>query len=265
MSQPKIHVLIAAAGSGTRFDDKSDVPKQYQDLAGKPVLKRTVEAFLSIAGISSIQCIINPEHKKLYDKAIDGLRISNSIEGSNSRKKSITNGLKNIHEVKNEDIILIHDGARPLISKDNILELIASLNNNQAASLARPVSETLRKGDKDNCSELVSRDNLWAMQTPQAFRYKDILKAHNNADANTEHTDDTSLATAIGIDVKLIQGSAENIKITTKDDLAMAEKLINEQTITRTGLGYDVHAFDEEGTGPIRIGGIDIDLPKTLK
>lgn len=265
MSQPKIHVLIAAAGSGTRFDDKSEIPKQYQNLAGKPVLRRTVEAFLSIEDISSIQCIINPNHKELYNKATEGLNICNFIEGSNSRKKSITNGLKDIHEVKDEDIILIHDGARPLISRDDILKLIASLNDNQAASLARPVSETLRKGDQNNCSELVSRDNLWAMQTPQAFRYKDILKAHNNADANTEHTDDTSLATAIGINVKLIQGSAENIKITTKDDLAMAEKLINKQTITRTGLGYDVHAFDEEGTGPIRIGGIDIDHPRTLK
>ena len=140
MSQPKIHVLIAAAGSGTRFDNKSDIPKQYQDLAGKPVLRRTVEAFLLIEDISSIQCIINPEHKELYDKAIDGLKISNYLEGSNSRKESIANGLKNIREVKNEDVILIHDGARPLISKDDILKLIASLNNNQAASLAHPVS-----------------------------------------------------------------------------------------------------------------------------
>ena len=262
MSQPTIHVLIAAAGSGSRFDSNADIPKQYQALNGKAVLRRTVEKFLKIDAVTSIQCIINPEHEELYQQAVHGLNISPFIIGSNSRKNSIYNGLKSISQ---KDIVLIHDAARPLISKTDILKLIETLKTKRAATLAHPVSETLRKSTNDNCANIVSRDGLWALQTPQGFYYEDILKAHESADGETEYTDDTSLATAIGIDVKLVHGSTENFNITTKDDFKMAQKLLSAQSITRTGLGYDVHAFDEDGTGPIRIGGIDMDYPKTLK
>jgi len=110
---------------------------------------------------------------------------------------------------------------------------------------------------------MVSRDGLWEMQTLHAFRYADILKAHESSNPDCEYTDDTSLATAIGIDVKIIQGSAENFKITTKDDFKMAEKLLASQSIIRTGLGYDVHAFDHDSKGPIRLCGIDV--PHTYK
>lgn len=265
MSQTQIHVLIAAAGSGTRFNNGDTLPKQYMPLNGKTIIRRTLENFTTMDEITTIQCVINPDHEELYNSAVKGLKITPFITGSNSRKNSIFNGLKSLNKVKNEDIILIHDAARPLISKDDIRTLIKSLENTQAATLAHPIAETLRKGNNDNCADLISRGDLWGMQTPQAFRFADILKAHEAANDETEYTDDTSLATAIGINVKLIKGSSENFKITTIEDFKMAEKLLTAQTSTRTGLGYDVHAFDEIGTGPIRLCGIDIKHDKTLK
>lgn len=265
MSQTEIHVLIAAAGSGTRFDNGDTPPKQYTPLNGKSIIRRTIETFTAMDEITSIQCIINPAHEALYSEATKGLKIAPYISGSTSRKRSIFNGLNSLYKVKNEDIILIHDAARPLVSKADIHTLINALKNNQAATLAHPIAETLRKSDNDNCAELVPRDDLWAMQTPQAFRYSDIVKAHEAALDGTEYTDDTSLATATGINVKLIKGNTENFKITTIEDFKMAEKLLNAQNITRTGLGYDVHAFDEPGTGPIRLCGIDVEHNKTLK
>ena len=265
MSQsPNIHVLIAAAGTGTRFDNNKSTPKQFQNLYGIPILKRTINKFKKNNNINTINCIINLNYQDIYNDITKGVEIDQTIEGSKSRKNSIFNGLKSLYKVKNEDIILIHDAARPMIDEKDIQSLINAMQTSQAATLASPVSDTLRKSDNDHCAEMVSRDGLWALQTPQAFRYEDILKAHEAANDDTEYTDDTSLVTAIGIDVKLVKGSPDNIKITTQDDLKMAEKLLQSQTITRTGIGYDVHAFDNS-PGPIRLCGIDIPNPHKLK
>ncbi len=266
MSQSSdIHVLIAAAGSGTRFGGAAALPKQYHDLLGQSILRRTILKFKNINKINNISCIINPIFKEEYAFATKNIDLAPHSTGGKTRKESIFNGLKNINEANNEDIILIHDAARPLIPEDDILKLIDALETSRAATLARPVSETLRKGENNHCSDIVSRDSLWAIQTPQAFRYGDIMKAHEQSRDDIEYTDDTSLITAIGIDVALVEGSAENIKITTKNDMRMAEKLLSTQTSTRTGLGFDVHAFDAESSGPIRIGGIDIEYDKKLK
>jgi len=265
VSKPHIHVLIAAAGSGSRLSNSENLPKQYLNLNGKTILERSILKFKNTNKIKSISCIINLNYKDKYKAATHHLNIEPAIEGSSERNKSIYNGLKSLVNVKNEEILLIHDAARPLIAEKDILKLIKTLETERAATLATPINATLRKANNDDCGEHIPRDNLWAMQTPQAFRYGDILMAHETADKNTAHTDDTSIATAAGIDVKIVEGSSENFKITTKDDFLMAEKLLNAQTQTRTGLGYDVHAFDTDDTGPIRIGGIDIEHPRTLK
>ena len=255
-----IYVLIAAAGEGTRFKTDSKLPKQYQNLGGTPILKRTIAKFKKTNNIKGITCLINPQHKE----RLEDWGLCKTIPGSNTRKNSVYSGLKYFSNIKNEDIILIHDGARPLVTENDIQNLITAMQSNRAATLARPIHETLRKSQNEHCSDIVSRDGLWALQTPQAFRYGDILKAHEQADSATEYTDDTSLVSALGIEVKLIEGSAENIKITTKDDLDMAEKLLNAQKTIRTGLGYDVHAFDNK-KGPVRLCGIDIPHDYKLK
>lgn len=261
----KIHVLIAAAGTGARFDNSATTPKQYRPLNGITVLRRTIQIFLQSDAIDTIQVMIHPDHKEQYHDAITGLAIEPHIIGGKQRKDSIYNALKSLDKAQDEDIILIHDAARPLLSQTDLNALIEALKTNKAATLARPIAETLRKSDKEHCTDIIPRNKVYAMQTPQGFRYKDILNAHEQAQENIEHTDDTSLITAIGIDVKIVQGSAENFKITTKDDFTMAEKILQPNKTTRTGMGFDVHTFDTSASGPIRIGGIDIPHSHPLK
>lgn len=263
--KPQIHVLIAAAGSGTRFRSDDNIPKQYQLLNGKTVIQRTIDKLIKVKEINKLYCIVNPKDKDHYGPIATLLNPISIIAGSKTRKDSVINGIRELDNPKDEDIVLIHDAARPLVPLSDIQKLIEEMQTNRAATLASPVTTTLRRENDTNCGESVSRDDLWAMQTPQAFRYADILKAHESALPDVEYTDDTSLATAIGIDVKLVKGSNENFKITTKDDLIMAEKILQSQSFTRTGLGYDVHAFDEQSTGPIRLCGIDIDHTHALK
>ena len=259
---PNIHVIIAAAGSGTRFNDKSDIPKQYQDLYGRPIIRHSIDTFRKIDHIKSINCVINKDHLNLYKDAIKDLEPIPYTIGSDTRKQSITNALESLSNTNEQDIVLIHDAARPLITENKILEVIEALKEYPAATLATQVSDTLRKGkENDKCADIVTRDNLWAMQTPQGARYLDLLKAHKTAD---EQTDDTSLLSSIGITVHIVRGNNSNFKITTKEDFKMAEKILQSQMTTRTGLGFDVHAFDEAETGPLRLGGIDIDFDKKL-
>ena len=222
---PDFHVLIAAAGSGARMGQ--DIPKQYSKIHGKAVLRYSIEAFLSIPACQSVRVIINPDDADLYHEAVSGLDLPGFIAGAKERNLSIYNGLKALSNLKNEDIIMFHDGARPCILQQDIENFLLALTQHPAATLAAPVSSTLRKAGNDNLArEQVPRDDLWAIQTPQGFRYGDIMKAHESADPNKTYTDDTALASAIGIPVKLVQGSNTNIKITLPEDLQLAEKLL---------------------------------------
>lgn len=249
---PAVHVLIAAAGSGTRMG--GDMPKQYMHLHGQSLLRRSVQSFLTLECVASVSVIADPEHAKWYHDALAGLKIDRVIKGGYSRKSSIFNGLNRIRHVKYDDIILIHDAARPLVEKADILNLIEALEHCEAASLAVPVSDTLRREDTGTYTD---RNGLWALQTPQAFRYGTILKAHETADDKQEYTDDTSLVAALGLPVKLVPGDKRNFKITTQDDMEMARALLNNGE-PRTGSGFDVHAFDSERPGPVRLCGLDI-------
>ena len=222
---PDFHVLIAAAGSGARMGQ--DIPKQYSQIHGKTVLRYSIEAFLNMPSCQSVRVIINPDDADLYHDAVSGLDLPEFIAGDKERNLSIYNGLKDFSNLKNEDIILIHDSARPCISQQDIEQFLSALKTHPAATLAAPVSSTLRVADNDNLAqEQVPRDGLWAIQTPQGFRYGDIMKAHENADPGQSYTDDTALASAIGIPVKLVKASTANIKITLPEDLQLAERLL---------------------------------------
>ncbi len=261
---PKFHVLIAAAGSGQRMG--AEIPKQYLKIHGKTVLRWGVEAFLTMPECLSIRVIINPDDANLYHDAVMGLDLSEHVTGDKERKLSISNGLKSLSYLKDQDIILVHDGARPLISKNDISNLLSALKADAAASLAVPASSTLRyANDDNNADKLVDRKHLWAMQTPQGFRYGDLLKAHEQADPEKNYTDDTALVSALNLPVKLVKGSQTNIKITHQQDLIMAEKLLQPQQTSRSGSGFDVHAFDTSAPGPVRICGIDIEHNRALK
>lgn len=248
---PEFHVLIAAGGHGTRMN--SEIPKQYLPLYGMPVLRRTVMAFLGIDNLKSLSIIIDPDHKKACQDALSGLNITSLIDGGNSRKDSVFNGLKALPHLKDDDIVLVHDSARPLVKKTDILALLVALKHCDAASLCTAVSETLCREEP---SEYIDRTGLYALQTPQGFRYGTLLKAHQKAE-DQNYTDDTGLVSALGLPVKLVTGHKSNIKITTQDDMDTAKAFLNTGE-TRSGSGFDVHAFDKNTAGPVRLCGLDI-------
>ncbi len=247
------HVLIAAAGQGERFGGER--PKQYVFLNGKPLLRHTVDIFLNHPNLASLRVIINPDHADLYHAAVSGLTLPKPIYGSNRRNTSIYNGLKEISHLKNEDIILVHDAVRPLISHDEINDLVEQAVKTGAATLATPITDTIRK----STGEPVSRDGLWTIQTPQGFHYGLLKKAHEAAN-DQNATDDTSLVSALGHPVALVEGSRGNIKITVPSDIGLAEKLLKKNYDVRTGMGFDVHAFEKnDPTRALMLCGVKVD------
>lgn len=259
------HVIIVAAGRGARM--QSETPKQYLPLAGKMVLEHSISLFQSMPECGSIMVIINPDDAKSVHALRSRYNKIGFIQGGHARSDSVYNGLKALSHISDKDIVLIHDAARPCISRHMVRALVASLEAGYGATLALPVSDTLRKGDIQDsviAGEQIPRDALWRIQTPQAFYYGDILKAHQNAGPETSATDDTALASQIGLKIKLVQGSEQNIKITYQQDIMMAENFLSARMETRTGLGFDVHAFDPESIGPVRLCGMDIDHAHAL-
>lgn len=250
-------VVIVAAGSGSRAG--GDIPKQYRTIAGKAVLRHTTEKFLSCPGLAGIRVVINPEHRALYDEAVGNLPLPAPIAGGITRKDSVFNGLLSFSDLKPLDTVLIHDAARPFVDHDDIHRLVAAIQDYEAATLAVPVADSLRHAN-ERALDFVDRAGLWAIQTPQAFRYGTIMESHNKAGQNGQWTDDSGLATAAGFDVAIVSGKRQNFKITSSDDIEIADiymKGLNNMR-TRTGTGFDVHAFTDVAGGPVRLCGVDV-------
>lgn len=253
--------IIVAAGSGLRFG--GDMPKQYVRLHGKPVLRHTLEKFLRCPGLTDLRVVINSSHRPLYDDAIRGLVLPEPVIGGTERKDSVRHALQSLSHLPSDYPVLIHDAARPCIAADKITAVAAALKENKAATLAVPVSDTLRKGADGLLGDTVSRQDLWAMQTPQGFHYGLISQAHETMREIKDLTDDTSLVSSCGHDVFIVTGSRANLKITTPEDILMASAFLSTPLMTRTAMGYDVHALGP-GSGTIRLGGIDIPHEKSL-
>lgn len=256
----KFHLILVAAGMGTRTGN--DTPKQYLTIGVKSLLRITLERFITHHALASVSVVIHPDFEAKAKECLEGLPVTQYVKGGETRQQSVFKGLKSL-EAAPDEIILIHDAARPFVSPKDIDKLLEAMDTHKAASLASPVSDTLRKANDDNFGDIVSRDGLWALQTPQACRYSDIMKAHEMS--TNKATDDSSLLSDSGVPVHIIQGSRNNIKITTAEDFKLAEKLLSPKTQTRIGNGFDVHAFDFEKPGPVRIGGIDIPHDHKLK
>jgi len=239
-SVPSVQVLVVAAGRGSRFG--GPLPKQYCDLAGQPVLRRTVDAFLAHPGISGVRVMIHPDDRALYDAAVGDLGLAEPVHGGATRQASVLNGLEAIAGLA-PDRVLIHDAARPLISAGAIDRLIASLDRHVAAIAAVPVRDTVKRADGTRIVDTVDRTHLWRAQTPQAFRFADILAAHRAA-VGQDLTDDAAVAERAGHAVELVMGDEDNFKITTAEDLARAEQsMLSRLGDVRVGQGFDVHAL----------------------
>ncbi|MGH6929748.1 MAG: bifunctional 2-C-methyl-D-erythritol 4-phosphate cytidylyltransferase/2-C-methyl-D-erythritol 2,4-cyclodiphosphate synthase [Dongiaceae bacterium] len=232
--------LIVAAGSGTRFGGEQ--PKQYLPLAGRAVLRHAAESLLGHPAISGVRVVISAEHRALYDTATADLPLLPPVIGGANRQDSVRNGLESLAEMQPAQV-LIHDAARPFLSSAIIDRTVAALADVAGAIVAIPVTDTLKRARDGQVGETVDRSGLWRAQTPQAFRFAEILAAHRAA-KGAAMTDDAAVAEAAGMPMKLVMGADDNFKITTAEDLQRAERLLAPGASEyRTGAGYDVHRF----------------------
>lgn len=276
LTYKEFSLIIVAAGSSSRIG--GDVPKQYVKLNGKTILRHTLDVFLNMDGLKDICVVINPAHEDMFRQAVIDIKpITNtsipiSLKGSDyvkycyggkTRKDSVHNGIKHLSNLKDDDIILVHDAARPFVTQLEVTRLLDAMQGQKAATLATPVVDTLRY---DGQNTAISRDDLWAVQTPQAFHYGLLKQAHEQY-SDGEYTDDTSLVSKMDIPVKFINSSKKNFKITLSEDLELAKQLLSTNLSTRTcvGQGYDVHAFDDIEAHSVRLCGVDISHDKPLK
>ncbi len=233
----KIAVLIVAAGKGVRAG--TELPKQYERLAGKPMLRRTVEAFSGYP----VQVVIGTGQEDLAARALEGLALPAPVMGGATRQQSVRLGLEALAK-EAPDFVLIHDAARPLISRRVIDDVIAALHAGADGALPMvAASDTLRRRDATGRWLLVDRENLYRAQTPQGFVYAKISKAHRDHAAE-DVTDDVALAELAGLKVEMVEGEEKNIKVTRKEDFALAERLIGAGDV-RSASGYDVHKFTD--------------------
>lgn len=216
--------LILAGGTGTRFGGLA--PKQYELVAGKPMLRRAVEAFCEHPRVDLVRVVIGAGDMQSYAAATTGLPVSEPVAGGSTRQKSGLAGLESM-ACEPPDLVLIHDAARPLVDGPIIDRIIDALQTAPAALPALAINDTLKRaaGDPPRVADTMSRADLWRAQTPQGFRFADILAAHRDA-AGSDLTDDAAVAERAGLEVALVAGSVYNLKITTRDDLAHAERIM---------------------------------------
>jgi 2-C-methyl-D-erythritol 4-phosphate cytidylyltransferase/2-C-methyl-D-erythritol 2,4-cyclodiphosphate synthase len=247
--------LIVAAGRGERFG--SDTPKQYVPLGGQPLLRHCVTNLAHHPAITGVRVVFNPSELGHYGAAVDGLAVMGPVPGGASRQESVRLGLESLADLK-PDNVLIHDGARPFCERALVDRVLSGLASHDGAIAALPVVDTLKRADdRDGVSETLDRSRIWRAQTPQGFLYQPILEAHRAAACRDDLTDDAAVAELAGLDVALVLGVEDNLKVTTPGDLVRAEAILAlRQGDVRVGSGFDVHRF---GTGnKVTLCGIEI-------
>jgi 2-C-methyl-D-erythritol 4-phosphate cytidylyltransferase / 2-C-methyl-D-erythritol 2,4-cyclodiphosphate synthase len=237
----KTAALILAAGRGSRA--AGPVPKAYAPLAGGAPLARSVEVMLQQRAIDLVQVVIAAGDSHLYAATIapGQARLLPAVAGGATRQQSALNGLIAL-EPHAPDRVLIHDSARPFVTADVIDRVLAALSQGPAAIAALPLTDSLKRADgNDRIAASIDRAGLWRAQTPQGFAFAPILAAHRAAAAagHMDMTDDAAVAEWAGLLVALVPGSEHNRKLTTAEDLAMANAPAFPDV--RTGLGFDVH------------------------
>ncbi len=244
--------LIVAAGRSTRA--AGPAPKQYVQLGGMPVLARTLGVFLEHPAVSTVLVAIAEADRPLYDRALAGghSKLAPPVSGGATRQRSVLNGLRALSSLSPAKV-LIHDAARPFVTGDIVDRVLDALDRCPGAVAGVPLADTLKRaGAGRRIEATLDRAGLWRAQTPQGFRFDEILAAHERALAagREDLTDDAAVAEWAGIAVELVDGSEANVKLTTAEDLAGAARTVGAAPETalapgevRTGQGFDVHRF----------------------
>jgi 2-C-methyl-D-erythritol 4-phosphate cytidylyltransferase/2-C-methyl-D-erythritol 2,4-cyclodiphosphate synthase len=242
--------VIVAGGRGERLRGPSDIPKQYLPLAGAPVLAHSLRVLAGHPQVGRTQVVIHPTDRDRYEEAAGpfAAHLADPVAGGSTRQESVRRGLEAL-EVLAPERVLIHDAARPFLTADLVTRLLAALDSHRGAIAAEPIADTLKRATADGLvADTIERANLWRAQTPQAFHFADILAAHRRAAAAGKDgfTDDSALAEWAGLPVQLVASSGNNMKLTTREDFMLAERLLGGAPALlepRNGSGFDVHAF----------------------
>jgi 2-C-methyl-D-erythritol 4-phosphate cytidylyltransferase/2-C-methyl-D-erythritol 2,4-cyclodiphosphate synthase len=252
--------IIVAAGEARRFG--ADVPKQYIKSNGKGLLCWSIDAFLQSNLLDYVVVVINKKHESFYKDAVNGLKNLECVFGGATRQESVYLGLKAL-EKYNPENVLIHDAARPLLSTRLIKDVIKNLDTYEAVDVGVPFVDTM-KFQYNGDIKILNKDEIYATQTPQGFKFTMILDLHKVAKLG--HTDDISLCLEKKIKVKKISGDIDNIKITYPNDLKYFSFIMKENKVYRTGFGLDVHKLSEplNEDVTIKICGVDVQCKQTI-
>ncbi|WP_420547208.1 bifunctional 2-C-methyl-D-erythritol 4-phosphate cytidylyltransferase/2-C-methyl-D-erythritol 2,4-cyclodiphosphate synthase [Curvivirga sp.] len=257
--------LIVAAGRGYRAG--GDIPKQYRLVAQKPLIRYAVEVFTHSAEIDDLYIVIHPNDESLYTDALNGLSYT-AISGGSERQDSVRLGLKAISKkYASDDLVFIHDAARPFLSEELILDCVQALNNNAVDGVVPTLEivDTVKQVDNQNfINQTVDRSVLRNVQTPQVFSLSKILDAHIKAEGQ-KLTDDASVAEVAGLKIRCIPGDIGNFKVTRPEDFITAERKLSEAQMKtpRMATGFDVHAFEEGDY--VTLCGVNIPHTQKLK
>ncbi|PVM92897.1 bifunctional 2-C-methyl-D-erythritol 4-phosphate cytidylyltransferase/2-C-methyl-D-erythritol 2,4-cyclodiphosphate synthase [Caulobacter endophyticus] len=250
--------VIVAAGSGTRAGPGQ--AKQWRDLAGKPVLRWSVEALLA-AGAADLAIVTDPSMQDMLGETLTGLDGWRFAPGGASRALSVQSGLAALAHRPADEPVLVHDAARPFLTKTVVAGVLKALGDADGVVPALPVADTLKRSGESGAAT-TSRDGLWRAQTPQAFRRDRLLAAYAAWSGESEPTDDAQVVEADGGKVAISAGDPLLTKLTYSEDFAMAERLAGAARITRIGQGFDAHRW---GPGEsVWLCGVEIAHDETL-
>ncbi|HEY0460581.1 MAG TPA: 2-C-methyl-D-erythritol 4-phosphate cytidylyltransferase [Pyrinomonadaceae bacterium] len=214
--------IIVAAGSGTRFGGAR--PKQFLEIAGKPLLIHTLEKFENCAAIDEIVLVLSAseiENFPALARKFNLGKLKKQVAGGTTRAESVFKGLQAIN--KSSEIVAVHDGARPFVSCEEITKTVEKARETGAACLVAPVTDTIKEVADGKIVRTIERTKLRRALTPQAFRYEILQKAFENADLSASTTDECFLAERLGRQIAVVEGNAKNIKITTREDWELAK------------------------------------------
>lgn len=255
--------IIVAAGKGLRM--KNDVNKVFIPLLNKPMIYYTVKNLQDCDLIDEIIVVAQKNGiKKINEikKQYNFDKIKNVVAGGAERQDSVYNGLSSI-KAKKDDIIIVHNGSNPLVKEKEIIECLNSAKKFEAAACGFPLKDTIKRISGNFVEKTIDRANIYQIQTPQAIKYGLLVEAFKNAkNKKLKVTDDISLVEALGKKVKIVPCSYENIKVTTKDDLSIAEGILmkrnNLSPNFRIWFGQDSHKFSQSRSRKLVLGGYTV-------